>query len=216
MMAIQVFIADDHAMVREGLRMILEAQPNIRVIGEAANGHEAVRSAARRCPDVLVMDVLMPGLNGIEATYQIRAVCPATRIVMLSMVADEEHVARALQAGAIGYILKGASGAEVINAIQAAYIGRSYFSQQLAHIEAKREQILAASPLQKLSEREREMLQLIAEGRTSAEISQVFKLSPKTIETYRSRLMRKLGVSTIPGLVKFAIKYGLTSLDDIT
>ncbi len=213
-MAIQVFIVDDHTMVREGLRMMLEAQPNILVIGEAANGHEAVRLVSLRCPDALLMDVLMPGLNGIEATYQIRALCPSTRIVMLWMVADEEVAVRALQAGAIGYILKDASGAEVVNAIQAAYVGRGYFSQQLTHIEAKREQILAASPLQKLSERERELVQLIAEGRTSAEISQIFKLSPKTIETYRSRLMRKLRIDTIPGLVKFAIKHGLTSLDD--
>src|SRR6266496_4476885 len=134
-MAIQVFIVDDHTMVREGLRMMLEAQPNILVIGEAANGHEAVRLVSLRCPDVLLMDVLMPGLNGIEATYQIRALCPSTRIVMLSMVADEEQVAHALQVGAIGYILKDASGAELINAIQAAYIGRRYLSQQLAHVE---------------------------------------------------------------------------------
>jgi len=214
-MAIQVFIVDDHAMVREGLRMMLETQPNIRVIGEAANGHEAVRLVPMRCPDVLVMDVLMPGLDGIEAAHQISALCRSTRIVMLSMVADEEYVVRALETGAIGYILKDASGAELINAIQAAYAGRQYFSQPLAHIERNRQHTLATSPLQKLSKREREILQLIADGRTSAEIGQIFKLSPKTIETYRSRLMHKLSIDNIPRLVKFAIKHGLTSLDDI-
>lgn len=214
-MAIQVFIVDDHAMMREGLRMMLEGQEDLRIVGEAANGQEAIQAVSRQCPDVVIMDVMMPVLNGIEATRQVRALCPSTAVVMLSMYADEERVVRALRAGALAYVLKASSGAELIQTIRAAWIGKQFFSKRIAQIASDQEQSFDVDPLQRLNERERQILQLIAEGQTSAEISKIFKLSPKTIETYRSCLMRKLDIDTIAGLVKYAIEHGLTSLDNI-
>ncbi|HEU5098104.1 MAG TPA: response regulator transcription factor [Roseiflexaceae bacterium] len=211
-MTIEVFLADDHAVMRAGLRLLLEAQPDLRVIGEAANGREAVRQAQIKCPDVLIMDIAMAELNGIEATRQICALCPDTRVLVLSMYSTEEYVARALHAGALGYVLKEAAGADVIDAVRAVYAGRQYFSPKIAaaHSYSRRAGI---SPLQSLSEREREILQLIVEGHSSAHIGGILNLSPKTVETYRSRLMHKLDLHDLPGLVKFAIQHGLTSLE---
>jgi DNA-binding NarL/FixJ family response regulator len=211
-MPIEILLVDDHAVMRDGLRLLLETQPDLYVIGEAANGRDAIRQAQKHYPDVLIMDIAMADLNGIEATRQIRALCPNTQVVMLSMYSTEEHVVRALQAGALGYVLKESAGADVIDAVRGAYAGRQYLSPKIvaAQLNPRRS---SASPLQSLSEREREILQLMVEGHSSVHIASILALSPKTVETYRSRLMHKLGLHDLPSLVKFAIQHGLTSLE---
>jgi DNA-binding NarL/FixJ family response regulator len=211
-MPIEILLVDDHAVMRDGLRLLLENQPDLRVIGEAANGREAIRQAQTHCPDVLIMDIAMADLNGIDATRQVRALCPNTRVVMLSMYSTEEHVVRALQAGALGYVLKESAGADVIDAVRAVYSGRQYLSPKIGASQPNLRRP-SMSPLQSLSEREREILQLMVEGHSSVRIGSMLGLSPKTIETYRSRLMHKLGLHDLPSLVKFAIQHGLTSLE---
>ena len=217
-MPIKVFLADDHAVVREGLTLLLDTQAGITVVGEAADGRKAVRQVERLCPDVVVMDIAMPGMNGIEATAQIRNICPSTQVVILSMHSSAEHILRALRAGALGYLLKESAGKELIQAVQTVYGGRRYLSRQIA--ESVIDDYISGSPatqaknlLESLSSREREVLQLVAEGKSSTEIAEVLYLSPKTIETYRSRLMHKLGISDLPSLVKFAIQHGLITLE---
>jgi len=211
-------LADDHAVVRDGLRFLLEAQADIAVVGDAADGRQAVRLVQQLRPDVVVMDIAMPELNGIEATQQIRETCPSTQIVILSVHSTTEHVFRALQAGAQGYLLKESAGMEVVNAVRAVHNGRRYLSQRITetvidNYVRQRQAAEIRSPLERLSPREREVLQLIAEGKSSAEIADILSLSPKTIETYRSRLMQKLSISDLPSLVKFAIQHGLTPLE---
>jgi DNA-binding NarL/FixJ family response regulator len=211
-MLIKVFLADDHAVVRDGLRLLLEAQHDLRVVGEAATGREAVRLVSAACPDVVLMDIAMPELNGIEAARQVRAACPDTQVVMLSMYSTDEHIARAFQAGAIGYVLKESAGVDVVAAVRAASVGHQYLSPKIARALADRSH-RDISPLDRLSEREREILQLTVEGLSSVQIAQILMLSSKTVETYRSRLMSKLGLHDLPRLVKFAIQHGLTSLE---
>lgn len=217
-MSITVFLADDHAVVRDGLRALLEAQPDISVIGDAANGREAVRLVAQLCPDVVVMDIAMPDLNGIEAARQISEVCPSTQVIILSMHSTTEHIFRALQAGARGYLLKESAGIEVVNAVRAVHAGHRYLSQKISDwliddYVRQRQAAEAKGPLARLSPREREVLQLVVEGKSSTEIAGLLSLSLKTVETYRSRLMRKLGISDLPALVRFAIQHGLTPLE---
>jgi DNA-binding NarL/FixJ family response regulator len=217
-MSISVYIADDHAIVRDGLRILLDEQPDIEVVGDAADGRETVRQVTELTPDVVIMDINMPELNGIEATHQIMENCPSARVVILSMFATQEHIFRALQAGARGYLLKESAGTEVINAVREVMSGRRYLSQKISEgviddYVRLRDQAMDDDPLSRLSPREREVLQLVVEGKSSAEIAEALFLSPKTIETYRSRLMQKLDIHDIPGLVKFAIQHGLTTLD---
>ncbi len=217
-MSITVFLADDHAVVRDGLRALLEAQPDMRVIGDAANGHETVRGVARLCPDVVVLDIAMPELNGIEAAREINEICPATQVIILSMHSTTEHIFRALEAGVRGYLLKESAGIEVVDAIRAVHSGQRYLSQRISDriiddYVRQRQAGQVKSPLACLSPREREVLQLVAEGKSSAEIADILSLSLKTVETYRSRLMHKLGISDLPGLVRFAIQHGLTPLE---
>jgi DNA-binding NarL/FixJ family response regulator len=211
-MTIEILLVDDHAVMRDGLRLLLETQPDLRVVGEAANGREAVRQAQSKCPNVFIMDIAMADLNGIEATRQVQVLCPSARVVILSMYSTEEHVVRALQAGALGFVLKEAAGADVIDAVRSVYAGHQYFSPKIAALRSV-ERRTSLSPLQRLSEREREILQLTVEGHSSAHIGEILGLSPKTVETYRSRLMHKLDLHDLPSLVKFAIQHGLTSLE---
>ncbi len=215
--AIRVFLADDHAVVRDGLRLILEAQGDIAVVGEAANGHQAVRLVQQLRPDVVVMDIAMPELNGIEATREIRQSCPATQAVILSMHSTAEHIFRALEAGARGYLLKESAGLEVVEAVRAVHAGRRYLSQRISDTVIddylRQRQAATKDPLERLTPRERQVLQLVAEGKSSAEIGDILFLSPKTVDTYRSRLMQKLGLSDLPSLIRFAIQHGITPLD---
>src|ERR1700682_627153 len=199
-MAIGVFLADDHAVVREGLRLVLEAHPDIHVLGEASEGRGAVSEVRRLLPDVVIMDIAMPQSNGIEATLRLHELVPSVKVVILSMHSTTEHIFRALQAGARGYLLKESAGAEVVDAVRAVYSGGRYLRQKIAAnvVDDYLREGQPASPLQALSRRELEVVQLVAEGRTSAEIAALLALSPKTVETYRSRLMQKLGVTDVP------------------
>jgi len=207
---IRVLLADDHAVVRYGLRALLEVS-GMEVVGEAGDGRSALRIAEDCQPDVAILDVAMPELNGIDAAAMLRERCPNTRIVILSMHADAEHVHRAFAAGASGYLLKGSASDEIVAAARAVVGGGRYLSRELAHTDpARAGRSGEPGPLESLSARERQVLQLVVEGHSSAEIAAVVNLSPKSVDTYRSRLMKKLGVSDIPALVKFAVQHGLT------
>lgn len=217
-MTIKVFLADDHTVIRDGLRFMLEAQGDITVVGDAADGRQAVNQVQKLKPDVVIMDIAMPELNGIEATQQIRQTCPSTQVVILSVYSNAEHIFRALQAGARGYLLKESAGKEVVSAVRTVRVGRRYLSRKIAETMIddyvhQRESTEAKSPLERLSPREREVLQLVVEGKSSKEIANIIHLSPKSVETYRSRLMQKLNVNNLPGLVKFAIQHGITTLE---
>ncbi len=217
-MNITVFLADDHSIVLEGLRLLLETQPDIKVVGTASDGREAVSQVAKLRPDVVIMDIVMPGLNGIEAAIKIREMDVSTKIIMLSMYASSEYIYRSFNAGAYGYVLKESAGNEVIKAVRAVKNEHRYLSEKISDIiiddfMKQYETIPKKSPLERLSQREREILQLITEGRTSADIAAVIYLSPKTVDTYRSRIMKKLGVSDHTGLIKFAIQHGITTAE---
>jgi len=210
---ITLFLADGHAVLRDGLRMILDSQPDMRVIGEAANDREAVRQVPILLPDVLLVEIVIAGVNWFEAMRQIRLRCPATQILVLSAYSRYDYVARALQAGAMGYVLKESPSLEVIEAIRAVRAGHRFLSEKIESRYNARPASSRISPLQSLSGREREILQLIVEGKTSVQIGGMLALSPKTVDTYRSRLMQKLGLDNLPNLVKFAILHGLTTLE---
>ncbi len=207
-MPIRVLVADDHAVMRDGLRMILGAQPDIEVLGEAADGREAVRKAAEQSPDVVILDLAMPALNGIDAAVELAHSAPQSRVLVLTMHHSREHVARAIRAGARGYVLKESAASEVVVAVRAVAAGRLFFGRD---VEPPALDGAPDGPFDALSRREREVLQLVVEGRTSAEIAVVLSLSPKSVETYRSRLMRKLGTPNLAALVRFALEHGLTS-----
>lgn len=210
-MSIRVLLADDHAMMRDGLQALLQATVDIEVAGSARNGREALRLAAELNPDVVVMDITMPDMNGIEALGLLREKHPRIRVVMLSMHSSSEHVYRALNAGAAGYLLKESAGEDIVTAIRRVHAGRSYMSPALAALERRSApRSDDGGPLASLSPRERQVLQLVVEGRSSSEIAALVHLSPKSVDTYRSRLMKKLGVGDLPALVKFAVRHGLT------
>ena len=209
-MTIRVLLADDHTLMREGLRALLTTTTDIEVVGEVRTGREAERQIPQLNPDVVLMDIAMPDLNGIEAARVIHLKCPAVRIVMLSMHATAEYVYRAFEAGACGYLLKEVAVEEVITAVRAVHEGKRYLSPALAESVPDPASGYARGPVDSLSTRERQVLQLVVEGRTSNEIARMIHLSPKSVETYRSRLMLKLGVRDVPSLVKFALEHGLT------
>lgn len=214
---IRVFLADDHAVVRDGLCMILEAEGDIEVVGQAGDGSTAVREITKKLPDVVVMDICMPEMNGIDAARRVMAVCDDVRIVMLSVVATSEHIYQALSAGALGYVIKDSAAEEVVKAVRSVYRHKRFLSDEIAETVADafvtiRQQTSYKSPLESLSHREREVLHLVVQGSTSGEIAGTLSLSPKTVDTYRSRVMDKLGVKGVPALVKFAIEHGLTTL----
>lgn len=217
-MQIQVFLADDHGVLRQGLALLLKAQPDMLVVGEADNGHDTVQQVRKLQPHVAVIDIAMSGLNGIEATRTIRADCPATQVVILSMYKTSEYIFRALKAGARGYVVKEAIGDELLEAIRTVHAGHRYLSAAVSDelVEdylIQRKGDLVEDPLETLSVREREVLQHVVEGRSSTEIAELINLSPKTVESYRSRLMQKLGVHDLPSLVKFAIQHGVITLE---
>jgi DNA-binding NarL/FixJ family response regulator len=216
-MSIKVVLADDHAIVRDGLRALLEAKPGISVVGDASDGKQVLSQVNELQPDIVVMDILMPELNGIEATKRILESSPQVRVIILSMLGTADHVFRALQAGVRGFLLKESAGREVVDAVEAVYSGDMYFSRPITNTLVndymQMRQETEVDTIEKLSLRENEILCLVVEGKTSAEIGRDLHLSPKTVESYRSRIMQKLGVSDLSELIKYAIKHGLISLD---
>jgi len=213
-MPITVFIADDHPVMREGLTHLLHVHEDIRVVGVASNGRDAVRQVSELRPNVVIADITMPEINGIEATRQIRKRSPETQVVMLSMHSTPDHIFDALEAGARAYLLKESAASEIVAAVRAEHAGERYLCKKIADVLAEHvARRSGPNPLDSLSRREREILQLVAEGRSSAEIAGRLSLSPKTVDSYRSRLMHKLRINDIPGLVKFAIRHGLTTID---
>jgi two-component system, NarL family, response regulator NreC len=213
---IRVLLADDHTLIRAGLRMVVAAQPDLTVVGEAGDGRQAVTMAQNLKPDVIVMDIGMPGLNGIEAARQIRAALPETQVVMLSMHSDEGYILRALRAGAKAYLLKDSAEPDLARAIRAAAAGKSFFSPAVGKVLLEdymraMERSGAEDSYEILSAREREILQLVAEGHSSKQIADMLHLSVYTVETHRARVMQKLNLRGIPELILYAVRKGIVS-----
>jgi DNA-binding NarL/FixJ family response regulator len=213
-MTIRIIIADDHGVVAEGLKHVVEAQSDMQVVSLAVDGREAVHQARDLQPDVVLMDLSMPELNGADATRAILERDPKCRVIVLSMYAEREYVRRALKAGAAGYVVKRSAAKEVVDAIRAVHAGQRYLSPRVADVVI--DDYAGDAPddlLAKLSQREREVLQLLAEGHTGAQIAERLSLSQKTVETYRARLVEKLGIRDVAGLVRFAIQRGIVAQD---
>jgi DNA-binding NarL/FixJ family response regulator len=210
---IRVLLADDHTLVRAGIRALLEKLPGMEVVGEADDGREVVELVKVQRPDVVLMDISMPGLNGLEAAARIAKEFPEVRIIILSMHNNEEYYWRALKAGAAGYLLKKAATAELETALQRVINGEVYLSQEISKRLLKKLPLNGIadrkSPLEQLTSRQREILQLIAEGQNTKGIAEILKVSPKTVEYHRMKLMTTLNVYDIPGLVRFALRVGL-------
>ena len=213
---IRVLLVDDHQLVRAGLRALVQALSDCEVVGEAANGREALQQAKVLRPDVVLMDLLMPELNGLAATRQLTEISPRTKVIALSMNTDAQSVMRALRAGAAGYLSKDVSPVELELAIRAVAEGRTYLSPSVsAHVinGCVENGASPADPLERLTPRQREVLQLIAEGYTSKQIAAKLHISTKTADTHRALLMQELDIHNIAGLVGFAIRAGLVSAD---
>ncbi len=216
-MAIRVLIADDHQIVRQGLRTLLEREPDLKVVAEAEDGRFTVRKARELGPDVIIMDVAMPDLNGIEATRQIVTEMPQVKVIALSMYADRRFVVNMLKAGASGYLLKDCAYEELVRAIRAVLAHKTYLSPGVTDIVVK-DYVQGgpgqgASVFSMLSPREREVLQLMSEGKTTNQIADSLHVSVKTIETHRQQVMHKLNIHSVAGLTKYAIREGLTSVE---
>ncbi len=207
---IRVLVADDHGVMRDGLCRLLETDPDIRVVAVAKDGREAIEQAAATRPEVILMDVSMPRMGGIEATRSIAGIAPEAAVVMLSMHSAERTVGEALEAGARGYLLKESAGAEVLSAVRTVAAGGRYLGGGLGIREDAR---AAGDPMARLTASERRVLRLVVDGKSNAEAAQLLGLTPRTVETYRIRLMDKLQVDDLPSLVKFAIRNGLTSVE---
>jgi two-component system response regulator NreC len=213
-MSIRILLADDHTVLRDGLRAMLERQPDMAVIAEAADGRECVRLAAEQSPDVVVMDIAMPNMNGIEATRRILSERPRIAVVILSMHQDESYVLRSLKAGAKGYLLKDALRADVLEAIRAVAQGRSFLTRKIARmLQEDYVRQLESRGLDDtydlLTDREREILQLVAEGRANKEVAQFLNVSLTTVETHRTHILQKLGLHTVPELILYAVRKGI-------
>jgi DNA-binding NarL/FixJ family response regulator len=214
---ITILLADDHTVVMDGLKVLLEHEPDLQVQALARDGRQALRLACEIKPDIAILDIAMPELNGIEAAQHILQDCPGTKTIILSMHAGNEYISRAFQAGVLGYLLKESAGSEVVAAVREVHADRQYLSQKIRAAVVGRGALsmqAAPDPLESLSQREREVLQLVVEGHTSSSIARKLGLSQKTVETYRNRMMRKLQIKNIPALVRFAIQHGLTSLGE--
>jgi len=214
---IRVVLADDHHLIRQAMRMMLEGDDRIEVLADVSDGREAVDAAARLHPDVVLMDLAMPNLNGIEATGQIVRQDPRVKVLILTGFVDDERVLAALRAGAAGYVVKRSDVNELLLAIQAVHLGNPYFSQSLSHGRSAVEYLLQAQrdgPTDSLSTREREVLQLVAEGHTNQEIADKLVLSIKTVEAHKAHIMAKLNAQNKTDLIKYAIRQGIISLGD--
>ncbi len=213
---LRLVIADDHRLFRLGLRQLLERQPGVRVVGEAATGLEAVAAAAAHHPDILLLDVSMPELNGIEAARRVHEETPGTQVIILSMHADRRYVTEALRAGARGYLLKNSTPEEVLRAIRRVAGGQFYLAEQIEQVIAELVHTSAPggdSVFGMLSSREREVLQLLAEGKSTRQIGGLLNVSAKTVETHRQHIMDKLRLRTVAELTRYAIREGLTPLE---
>lgn len=213
MKALRILLADDHTVVRQGLRKVLEERPEWQVVAEAGDGREAVRLAEQVVPDVAILDIAMPLLNGIEATRQITRRVPTTRVVVLSMHADEAYVTQILQAGATAYLLKDSADVDLIHAVDEVSRGKSFFSPAIARVMlddyVRQGPDKGASRYESLSEREREIFQLIAEAKTNKEIASLLNVSPKTVETHRGHIMEKLDLHSAAEIVLYAVRQGV-------
>jgi two-component system nitrate/nitrite response regulator NarL len=213
---IKILLVDDHPVVRKGLVSCLSAKENLKVVGEASNGAEALKLVKELQPDIVLMDVSMPGMDGLAVTEALRKDAPDTRVLVLSMQSNRDPVLRLIKAGARGYVLKDAPTEELVSAIETVYAGEAYFSKPVAQI-ALNQYISDADdskPVAKLSEREREVLALIAEGKSNKEIAMHLGIGVRTTETHRERIMRKLDIHSVAGLTKFAIANGISSLEE--
>ena len=216
MKRLRILLADDHVVMRTGLRALLERQPNLEVVGESENGRETIALAASLKPDLIVMDVGMPVLNGIEATKAIVTENPATAVIILSMYADESYVMRALKAGARGYLLKDSAPADLINAIHAVSQNKSFFSPKVSRILAEDyvrvlRQKGAVDSYDLLTSREQEVLQLLAEGKVNKEVASALNISPYTVETHRKHILEKLNLHNPAELILYAVRKGIIS-----
>ena len=212
MKPIRILLADDHVLVRGGIRALLQQIPDIEIVAEAENGNEAVRLVAETQPDIALIDIAMPELDGLTATLQIKKEFPDVKVIILSMHSDEEYVMRALSAGAKGYLLKGARVSELEIAVTAVVNGDTYLSPTAARYlvaDAARRASGERSPLEKLTPRQRQVLRLIAAGRTRKQIANELQVSAKTVDSFRAQLMEQLGIRDVAGLVRFAINAGL-------
>jgi len=198
-------------VLRDGLRSLLEASGEIEVVGEAGDGRAALDAIERLKPDVVLMDISMPGLDGVQATEILHERLPALRIVMLSMVADAEIIYRALRAGAFGYLVKASAGREVVQAVRSVQRGKRFLSEQVSEkiVDDYAREVRKKSPLESLSGRERQVLQLLAEGRSAPDIARAISISPRTVETYRERIREKLGLRDQRELILFAVQHGI-------
>ncbi|MBW1972256.1 MAG: response regulator transcription factor [Deltaproteobacteria bacterium] len=223
-MPIKVFVADDHKIFREGLKTLLEMKIGVEVVGEASDGREALREIIHLKPDIVIMDISMPNLNGIDATlngidatHQIVSANPNIKVMILSMHKDESFVKEALKAGAIGYMIKDGAFSELLDAIKTIMAGKIYLSPTLNEIIVKgfvdKLRVENLNSLSVLTSREREVLQLIAEGKSTSQIGDIMCISIKTVETHRQNIMKKLNINTVAGLVKYAIQKGLVFLE---
>jgi DNA-binding NarL/FixJ family response regulator len=215
-MSLKILLADDHRIMRAGLRSLLGKESDMKVVAEAPDGRTAVRMVREVSPDVVIIDITMPDLNGVEATHQILAETPNIKVIALSMHSDEQFVSGMLKAGASGYLLKDCAADELVQAIRAVMSGETYLSPRIASIvvedyrrELSRDQL---TKMPELTAREREVLQLVAEGETSKKIAFQLHVSVKTVEAHRQQIMDKLGIHTVAGLTKYAIRKGITSL----
>lgn len=213
MNSIRILLADDHVLVRAGIRSLLEELPDVKVIAEASDGREAIRLVEKHNPDVLLTDIAMPGLNGLEVTRHITKTFPKVRVIILSMYSDEGYVYQALRAGASGYLLKRSARDELELAIRAVVQGQRYLSPPISEPKIL-EDSGAASPLKRLTPRQAQVLQLIAASKTTKQVALELNISVKTVESHRLQLMERLDIHDIAGLVRYAIKAGLTSLED--
>jgi DNA-binding NarL/FixJ family response regulator len=216
MKSIRILLADDHTLVRAGIRSLVQALPGIQVVAEAGDGREALSLIETHQPDVALLDIAMPGLNGLEVAAQVADNFPYVRVMILSMHATEEYVLRALRAGASGYLLKDADTAELELAIKAVTRGETYLSPAVSkHVTeyVRRVGEEAHSTLERLTPRQREVLQLVAEGHTTQEIARMMSISVKTVETHRTQLMERLDIHDIAGLVRYAVREGLVILE---
>lgn len=216
-MAIRVLLVDDHTIVRDGLAALLKSVKDIDVVGDAADGRQAIREVERLKPDVVIMDIAMPELNGIEATREICRATPSTKVIILSVYSTFDHISLALKAGAMGFLLKGSAAVDVVQAIHAVIAGHFYLCRDITDLVIrdyvnKGENTSAPTPLNSLTSRERVILQMVTEGKTSRAIADTLGLATTSVEVYRSRMMKKLGVKDLPGLLRLAIQNGLTTL----